>query len=131
MNTITLPYIDEDTRKKLDYLFQAVRQGRMDDTIKLVEFVEKLEGGTPTPRDISLFIDAIDDMNEEVARLRSDRDYLKSKVIELEGKASRMESDITSVAKALAYLFEPSPLGKAYDLSDIRNFLQGKGIYLG
>lgn len=128
---VTMPSINDETLKKLDFLLQAVRQGKFDDTIKLVEFVDRLEGSPDLSRDITMLVNALDDLNDEVTTLRMDRDHLKSKVITLEGKVSTLEMEMTTVAKALHCLFSPNPLERFYDLNEIRNFLQTKGIYIG
>lgn len=123
------PHIEQETLKKLDYLLQAVRQGKFDDTVKLVEFVDKLEGSPPVKSDVSTLIDIIDDLHIEVEQLRKDRDDLRGKIISQDHKLQTLESNMSDVAKALRYLFEPNPLEKAYDLNSIREFLQSKGMF--
>lgn len=130
MNTqLSNNVIPAETQKKIDFLIRAVRNGKFDDVIKRIEFKDSLAGQHDEPLYIQNLITVINDLSYDTGAMQQKITKLENEKRELEDKITNLNNDMQTVAKAIKYLFDPKPLEKGYELTDISDFLRNKGIY--
>ena len=121
-----LDTLDEQTIKKIDFIIRGLELGKYDDAAKKVEFLGKLSGEA-APTYIAKLLERIHQLEVQVQDLDLNQQTDKTKIIGLENQVNTLNSEMSTIASAIRHLFEPKPLSKNWDLSDIDQFCSRHG----
>lgn len=116
-----LSYVSIEEAEALNSLNRLAKSKTLQDILKKDEFLVKLAG----TQDNSCVFDR---MADAIITLETESEEREQRIKRLEEQVRSMESDMFIIAKALKQCLEPTPLTDAFDMPDIKNFLNNKGI---
>ena len=133
MKVIKRPTIE--TIQQIDFVIQGLENGKYKELAKEVEFHQKLKGADAPDFLLSILV-ALEEAQIEIVKLQqlTDTQHLdlreyEARIIDLEAHKQTNDSDVQTIGKAIKYMMSPDPLDKAYELQEINQWLNNKGVY--
>lgn len=124
----TLDKLEDETVQKIDYIIRGLELGKYDEAAKKVEFLGKLTGDK-SPQYIAKLLSRISVLENtnitqdtDIVNLVYKVSLLETAKANIETKVISLETEMTTVAKAIRLLFEPKPLKDNYEMSEINTF---------
>ena len=133
MKTIERP--TDETIQQIDFVIQGLENGKYKELAKEVEFHQKLKG-EDAPKFLLSILHALEEAQFEIIKLQQITDKqdielreYEARIIDLEAHKQTNDADIQVIGKAIKYMMSPDPLDKAYELQEINQWLNNKGVY--